>query len=284
MNKERKKIMKSYFTAIIFTVCFSTVMSVAASEDYTGLLAAIAGEHRTSSYVERDTHRHPEETLKFFGIRQEMTVVEIWPGSGGYYTEILAPYLRFSGKLYAAQFDPESESNYYTSSREKFITKLEAQKDIYGAVTVTTFNPPKKLDIAPKESADLVLTFRNVHNWYMGDGKDARVKAAFRSFYKALKPGGVLGVVQHSLREEQPDEAMEKSGYMKEKYVIEMAESAGFKLIASSDINANAKDTTDHPKGVWTLPPTLSLKEQDRDKYLEIGESNRMTLKFVKPK
>ncbi|MDH5736794.1 MAG: methyltransferase [Gammaproteobacteria bacterium] len=248
-----------------------------------GLIAAIEGTHRTETFVARDAFRHPEETLAFFGIQRDMTVVEIWPGSGGYFTEILAPYLRFSGKLYAAQFDPDTGRKYYTSAREKFLAKMAGNNDVYGAVEITTFNPPTKTDIAPEGTADMVLTFRNVHNWYMGEGKDARVEAAFAAFYKALKSGGVLGVVEHQLPAERPDEAMENSGYMKKAYVIRMAKAAGFVLAAESDINANPRDTADHPKGVWTLPPTLSLKEENRDHYLAIGESNRMTLKFLKP-
>lgn len=247
------------------------------------LLDSIEGAHRTEAYVVRDVYRHPAETLLFFDIQPDMSVVEIWPGSGGWYTEILAPYLRLKGKLYAAQFDAESKSNYYTSSREKFIAKMSSQEDIYNAVEVTTFDPPGKIDIAPEGSADRVLTFRSVHNWYMRGGEDTKVQAAFAAFFKALKPGGILGVVEHRLPAARPLTDQNTSGYMRQDYVIEMAESVGFKLVETSEINANPRDTADHPKGVWTLPPTLTLKDENRDHYVSIGESDRMTLKFLKP-
>ncbi|MEO6699827.1 MAG: hypothetical protein ABIR53_08685, partial [Paraperlucidibaca sp.] len=146
-----------------------------------------------------------------------------------------------------------------------------------------SFNPPTYVDIAPVGSVDRVLTFRNIHNWYMQEGEDDRVLAAFSSFYKALKPGGILGVVEHRLPQTRPSSDQADSGYMHEDYVIDLAQQAGFKLVAKSDINANSADSTLHPKGVWTLPPTLRLGDQQRDHYLAIGESDRMTLKFIKP-
>lgn len=254
--------------------------SVAMASD--SLQNAIAAKHRTASYAARDQYRHPVKTLEFFDIKPSMTVVEIWPGSGGWYTEILAPYLREKGKFYAAHFDAESSSKYYTSSRKKFIDKIESLPEVYDVVEVTTFSPPEKLEIAPAASVNMVLTFRSVHNWYMRDGKDARVKAAFKAFYQALKPGGILGVVEHRLPASRPLSDQDSSGYMRQDYVIDMAKSVGFKLAATSEINANPQDTADHPKGVWTLPPTLSLKDEKREHYQSIGESDRMTLKFVK--
>lgn len=229
---------------------------------------ALAGSHRSAANRARDQYRHPKETLEFFGLRPDMTVVEISPG-GGWYTEVLAPTLRERGTLYAAHNNPDA-----------FKSKL-AGNPIYDKVQVTSFGKDNLDNIAPAGSADLVLTFRNVHNWYgWGEGG---VEAAFRAFYRALKPGGVLGVVEHRLPEHRPDAQQKSSGYMKTSEVVRLAEAAGFKLAAKSEINANPKDTADHPSGVWTLPPVLRLGDQDRAKYLAIGESDRMTLKFVKP-
>ena len=167
-------------------------------------------------------------------------------------------------------------------SIEGFKEKMKPGMKYEGA-ELTAFDPMKALDISEAGSADMVLTFRNVHNWYMRNG-DEGIDNAFGAFFKALKPGGVLGVVEHELPESADDEAMKKSGYMKRSYVVAAAEKAGFVLEASSDVNANPMDSADHPKGVWTLPPRLALDEQDREKYMAIGESNRMTLKFTKPK
>jgi predicted methyltransferase len=264
----------------------ATLLCVALSQAMAAespLEAAIGGGHRTPDYTQRDAARHPRETLAFFGVKPDMTVVEIWPG-GGWYTEMLAPLLRERGKFYAAHFNADSTSKYYRESRATFDAKLAATPAIYDRVVVTTFNPPQYVDIAPPGSADLVLTFRNVHNWYMRGGGDERVIQAFEAMHRALKPGGVLGVVDHRLPASRALEDQEDSGYMREDYVIAMAQRAGFVLAAKSEINANPKDTANHPEGVWTLPPTLRLGDVDRDKYQAIGESDRMTLKFVKPK
>ncbi len=247
------------------------------------LASAVSSSQRTPEFAQRDTQRHPLETLAFFELKPNMTVVEIWPGAGGWYTEILAPYLRANGKLYAAQFSADSPSKFAQESRAKFESKLAAAPALYDRVVVTSFSPPDQLDIAPAGSADRVLTFRNVHNWYIAD-RDDGVEKAFSAMYRALKPGGLLGVEDHRLPAGRPLSDQEASGYMREDYVIDMAQRAGFKLVAKSEINANPKDTADHPEGVWTLPPTLRLGDKDRDKYVAIGESDRMTLKFVKPK
>lgn len=237
------------------------------------LKAAIAGAHRSPAAVARDAHRHPYETLTFFGIKPNMTVVELVP-SGGWYTEILAPYLRDKGKLIGAG-QPVDTDRYGMA----FKKKLDSNPALYDKVGIALFNPPSQYDLGKPNSVDMVLTFRNVHNW-MGHGDD-NVKLAFKKIFEVLKPGGVLGVTDHRLPESRP--ADPKSGYVHQSYVIKMAESAGFKLAAKSEINANPKDTADHNKGVWALPPTLANKDVDRDKYLAIGESDRMTLKFVKP-
>lgn len=266
--------------AAVVVLCWARPLSAAAESP---LEAAIGGEHRTPEFALRDAARHPLETLTFFGIEPGMTAVEIWPGASGWYTEILAPLLRSRGRLYAAHFNGDTTSQFYRESRADFEVKLTTNPAVYDRVIVTSFNPPAHVDIAPPGSADRVLTFRNVHNWYMRGGGDERVIAAFAAMYRALKPGGVLGVVDHRLPANRPLTDQEDSGYLREDYVIAMAQRAGFVLMAKSEINANPKDTADHPKGVWTLPPTLRLGEVDRDKHLAIGESDRMTLKFVKP-
>ena len=240
---------------------------------------AIAGAHRSEANRARDVHRHPRETLEFFGVRAGMTVVEIWPGAG-WYTEILAPVLRERGKYYAAHFHVDEKSpRYMGPSLQSFRKKLAAEPHLYDRVTVTSFNAPAQSAIAPRGTADIVLTFRNVHNWAAAKNDEA----SFRAFYEALKPGGLLGVVEHRAREGTPLEQMVKTGYMTESYVISLAEEAGFRLAGRSEVNANPRDTRDHPRGVWTLPPTYRLGEQDREKYRAIGESDRMTLKFIKP-
>lgn len=242
------------------------------------LQALIAGSHRSDTDKARDQYRHPAETLTFFGIQDNMTVVEIWPGTG-WYTDILAPFLKERGTYYAAGFNPEAEAEYTRTNAKKYSDKLAAKPDLFGKVKVTVFDPPTKTDIAPAGSADMVLTFRNVHNWMARD----QAATVFQAMYKVLKPGGILGVVEHRAKTDVPQDPKAKSGYVREDEVIKMAEQAGFKLVDRSEINANPKDTKDHPEGVWTLPPVLRSKEVDKEKYLAIGESDRMTLKFEKP-
>ncbi len=243
------------------------------------LKSAIASESRAKSNRVRDTYRHPEETLAFFGIEPEMTVVEIWPG-GGWYAEILAPYLKDKGQYVAAGFNAESEVGYFRKGSEKFKKLVASRSDDFGQkVKINDFEPPHKTEIIAPGTADAVLTFRNVHNWMSRDAADA----AFKSFFTALKPGGILGVVEHRADASKPQDPKARSGYVREDVVIAMAEKAGFKLAAKSEINANSKDVKEYPKGVWTLPPVLALKEEDKAKYVAIGESDRMTLKFVKP-
>lgn len=241
------------------------------------LEAIIAGDHRTSGYRERDKYRHPMETLLFFGVRPDMTVVEIWPG-GGWYTEILAPLLKEKGKFYAAHRNRDTNDERILAGIKRYEEKLAQRPEKYSGVVITELSQ-KKGDIAPAGSADMVLTFRNIHNW-MKFGFEQHV---FGAMFKALKPGGVLGVVEHRADPDAFPDPQALSGYVHEEQVIQMAEAAGFKFVEKSEINANPKDTRDHPKGVWTLPPSLRLKDQDREKYLAIGESDRMTMIFVKP-
>ena len=274
--------------AVPLTMLAATLLSAACATtpgpaiDDAALKAVLAGPQRDPAHVVRDAARHPYDTLQFFGIRPDMTVVEIWPG-GGWYTEILAPYLKERGTLYAAHFNPEASSQYFRDSRAKFEARIAAQPDVYGAVKLTSFDPPGLVEIAPPNSADLVLTFRNVHNWYMRGGGEARLNAALHAMYAALKPGGVLGIVDHRLPATRPAAEQEDSGYLLEEVVITAAQRVGFKLVEKSEINANPNDTADHPNGVWTLPPTLRIDEAQRDRYRAIGESDRMTLKFMKP-
>jgi predicted methyltransferase len=235
---------------------------------------SVLGDHRSAKNKARDQFRHPVETLNFFGFTPDMTVVEITPG-GGWYTEILAPALKGKGKLYGAHYPDTGVDNYYSNSRKKLEKKL-ASNVVFSEVVLTDFVPRKQSELAPQGSADLVLTFRNLHNW-----RDEGVEQVFKDAFNALKSGGVLGVVEHRL---PPGVAPEKAkGYVSETNTIKQAKAAGFRFAASSEINANPKDMAQHPKGVWTLPPVLRLGETDREKYLAIGESDRMTLKFVKP-
>ena len=239
----------------------------------------LEGEHRIEKNAARDQYRHPRETLEFFKLAADQHVVEIWPGGGGWYTEILAPLLRKQGKLIAAHFDPDSHVGFFRKSLASYQQKLAAHPDNYDRVVLSVFQPPQQLEIAPEASADRVLTFRNVHNWMKQDSVDE----AFMAFYKALKPGGILGVVEHRAKPGTDWNSMIQSGYVTEEAVKQMAKKAGFVFVAASNINANEKDSADHPKGVWTLPPTLRLGDVKREYYLGIGESDRMTLKFMKP-
>lgn len=239
------------------------------------LVEAVKGDNRSDKNKARDTYRHPIETLRFFGFNEKMTVVEISPG-GGWYTEILAPALKNKGQFYAAFYPDTGEDNYYSRTRRSFEKKM-AGDDVYSKVKITDFTPRQANALAPAGSADLVLTFRNLHNW-----RDDGVKAVFKDAFKALKPGGVLGVVEHRL----PDgvEASKRNaGYYSQASAVKFAKAAGFELEAASEINANVKDPADHEMGVWTLPPSFRLKDKDKSKYLAIGESDRMTLKFRKP-
>ena len=241
---------------------------------------AMNADHRSPNNIARNQYRHPADTLAFFGLKADMTVVEIWPG-GGWYSEILAPVLKDHGQYYAAGFSliaertPDWRKNY----QRKFEEKLKQNPEVYGKTIVTDLSIPERTEIAPAGTADLVLTFRNVHNWMKGE----YAQDVFNSMYTALKSGGILGVVEHRAKPNTSVEDMITSGYVTEAHVIKLANAAGFKLDAKSEVNANAKDSSQHPKGVWTLPPSLRLGEKDQAKYLAIGESDRMTLRFIKP-
>lgn len=239
---------------------------------------AMVGGHRSDANKARDKYRHPKETLLFFGLRPDMTVVEISP-SRGWYTEILAPVLRDGGQYYAAvSAVTEKTPDALKQNDADYRGMLAAAPGLYGKVRLSVISPGSR-QIAPPGSADLVLTFRNVHNW----AKAGTADAMFTAFYEALKSGGTLGVVEHRAKPDASFQQQVDTGYMAEAYVVETAQKAGFKLVNKSDINANPKDTKDYPGGVWTLPPTLRNGDENRERYLAIGESDRMTLKFVKP-
>lgn len=243
------------------------------------LRAAIDSPLRTPANAARDAYRHPYETLMFFGIQPDMTVAEIDPGTGTWYMEILAPFLRQSGTFYAVGDDPEADLDTYDRQNyEAFLKKVADHPALFAGARITAFAPLRK-DIAPAESVDLVLTFRSLHNWL----EDGIAEAAFSAFYRALKPGGVLGVVQHRANDAEPQDPRAPNGYVHEWHVIDLAEGAGFSLAARSEINANPNDTKDYPGGVWELPPTLDVSDAEQALRIEVGESDRMTLTFVKP-
>ncbi|MGR9012230.1 MAG: class I SAM-dependent methyltransferase [Gammaproteobacteria bacterium] len=268
--------MKIILLALLLVSGFS---SAQAQEKSSSLHQVIIGKQRSVDHKHRDKYRHPQQTLEFFDVKDNMTVVEIWPGAG-WYTEILAPYLKDHGKLYAAHFSADADQPYFKKNLHDFVKKIKSQPKVYGKVELTVLQPPKILQIAPDGSADRVLTFRNVHNWMKSD----QAAAVFNAMYKALKPGGILGVVEHRNSTLKQQDTKAESGYVTEDYVIALARNAGFEFLAKSEINANSKDTKDYPEGVWTLPPALKLKDKDKKKYIAIGESDRMTIKFIKPR
>lgn len=241
---------------------------------------AIDSPLRTPESRARDAQRHPRETLLFFGLEPGMRVLELWPG-GGWYTEILAELLAPDGQLVVTNSDPAGPADRPATRYAKALAdRLAGDPARFGAVEVVVVDPPAKLELGASGSFDAVLTFRNNHSWINGGYHDAVYAEAFR----VLKPGGVLGVVQHRAKEGADPGTSAKTGYVPEAFVIEAAERAGFALDGRSEINANPKDTKDHPEGVWTLPPSLRLGDRDRAKYEAIGESDRMTLRFVKPR
>lgn len=262
------------------SLLFATA-AVNADDSFTDRVAAASvGEHRSAANRERNEYRHPAQTLNFFGFEEGMTVLEIWPG-GGWYTEILAPAIRGHGQFVIANWDVEVEGqpDYRYRLPEQLQAKFDARPDLYDQVEMVAYSPPQSPSLGDADSYDLILTFRNVHGW-IGDGI---AETVFAEFARVLKPGGILGVVQHRAEVGSDPTETAGMGYVPESAVVSMATSAGLELVASSDVNANSLDTRDHPEGVWTLPPGLALDEQDRERYLAIGESDRMTLRFVKP-
>jgi predicted methyltransferase len=260
--------------AVLIAGCAVTSTREATAQALDNILA---DPHRPEADRARDRYRHPKDTLLFFGVRPEMTVLEVWP-EPGWYTDIIAPLVRDRGKYYAAVMEPDPASQFVTGRLTSFRSKLAADSTLYGNATIVTF-PAHGGDVVPPGSIDLVVTFRNIHNW-MSEGT---ASDAFATIFKALKPGGMLGVVDHRGSPGVPQDPKAKSGYVNEEYAIKLIEAQGFRLLGTSEINANPKDTKDYEQGVWTLPPTFRLGDKDRDKYTEIGESDRFTLKFEKP-
>ena len=260
---------------LFFTAAFGATMALPAQAELDWDMA-LTGDHRAEKNAARDEFRHPRETLEFFGLKEGMTVVELAPG-GGWYTEVLAPLLKGNGAYYAAHHSPNG-SSYARRSLGGYLQKL-GENEVYDEVTVTTLAPPASVVIAPAETADMVLAFRNIHSWMRGDTLAETLIAA----YDALKPGGVFGVVQHRASDGRDQDAMKKTAYVSEDFVIAAAKSVGFELADRSEINANPKDTGEWERGVWELPPSLRGDPADREARIAVGESDRMTLRFVKP-
>ncbi|PHS23431.1 MAG: methyltransferase [Methylophaga sp.] len=262
----------------LFTVAKNATSTITESEQFK-LGSAVIAEHRTANNKARDVYRNPGKTLAFFGIKSDMTVIEIWPGKG-WYTEIIAPFIKSgNGQFIAAGFPQNTGPEWRKNMAKNYQHWLEQSPVQYDQVSLVELGPPSHWNIAPNNSVDVILTFRNVHNWLKG-GYETEM---FTAFFAALKPGGVLGITEHRALPDTDLETMKSSGYLTEQLVINLAEQAGFVLEEKSAINANPLDNTLHPKGVWTLPPTLRLGDEYRDKYLAIGESDRMTLRFRKP-
>jgi predicted methyltransferase len=261
--------------AALLAVGVGAAANAAAAPD-PALARAIADPGRTATFVARDKARHPAEELGFFGIKPAMTVVELWPG-GGYWTEILGAYLAAGGGTYYVALNAPGDAE-EDKGTERWRTRIAAQKGRLGTIHETVLGKGHG-DIAPPASADLVLTFRNLHNWMDGGFADQ----ALADCFKALKPGGILGIEEHRGRNDKPQDPQAKDGYVRQDYAIALAKKAGFVLVDSSEVNANPKDTKDWVDGVWTLPPTLSQGDKDRDRYLAVGEADNFVLKFRKP-
>lgn len=258
---------------LLLSACLS---AAAAKTIDPALQAVIRSPSRTANFVARDSARHPGEELTFLGLAPKLTVVELWPG-GGYWTEIIGPYLATQGHYYVALPAPGDDEE--DKAAAKWRARITSQPELFGKVNITTLGAGH-FDIAPAGSADLVLTFRNLHNWMGGGYADEALAACFR----ALKPGGILGIEEHRGRNDRPQDPKAENGYVRQDYAIALAKKAGFKLAGSSEIDANPRDTKDWVDGVWTLPPTLSQGDKDRARYMAIGEADNFVLKFVKPR
>jgi predicted methyltransferase len=279
-NFLKEKQMNRIFIAVL--TFFFTSTSLAGDSSIGDLIAiSMDGEHRSASNIARNQYRHPVETLEFFKIKKGKTVMEIWPG-GGWYTEILAPAMRGHGKLIIATWDPqvEGQAGYRYELPKEMAQTFAKFPEVYDQVGVEYFSPPESASLGEAGSVDVVVTFRNTHSWIMA----GQAQQIFNEFARVLKPGGVLGVVQHRAEPGAVAAVSAKQGYVAESVVRELAENAGLVFEASSEINANPRDSKDHLEGVWTLPPSYGLGEKDRAKYETIGESDRMTLRFRKAK
>ena len=272
--------MNSALRLVLMTTVFFVIPQHGFADETELLTKAATGAHRSEANIARNEWRHPVETLKFFGIKNDMKVAEIWPGSGGWYTEVLAPYLKDNGTFVTLNYNGSTGVDYFARGDKKFREKLAANPEVYGDVVVANLMPPKTFpDLEDKyEDLDMVVTFRNIHNWV----SRGIAEQMFQQMHALLKTGGVLGLVAHRGTAEMTDKEHAKTGYLAESVIISLAERSGFELVDTSEINANPKDTKDHPEGVWTLPPSYRLGDVDREKYQAIGESDRMTFKFVK--
>jgi predicted methyltransferase len=256
-----------------FAVMGSATASAADADP--ALVSAVASPARSPNAVARDKARHPVEELTFFGLGPKLSVVELWPG-GGYWTDILGPYLKAGGQYTIALPAPGNSEE--DGSVVRLRARMAGEKDRLGVIHESTLGAGH-FEIAPPGSADLVLTFRNFHNWM----EDGYAEQALAACFTALKPGGILGIEEHRGRNDVPQDPKAKSGYVRQDYTIALAKKAGFVLVGSSEINANPRDTKDWPSGVWTLPPTLAQGDKDRAKYIAIGEADNFVLKFQKP-
>ena len=268
--------MKLYKTIFVILAPFISAI-VTAGDSSAELNSAIQGAHRDPMNVARDIYRHPKETLMLFDLQADMKVLEILPGRG-WYTEILAPLLKDNGELTVASFGDTHPVEYLRNIHIDYIKMLDASPDIYGNVKMVVFNKTGYLADVPDNSMDMVVTFRNTHNWIRRGG----IEEIYASFNRVLKPGGILGVVQHRADKGTDAKITAEKGYVPESYLINLVEDAGFELVKKSDVNINLADSKDYPKGVWSLPPTYREKDKDKAKYTAIGESDRMTLKFIK--
>jgi predicted methyltransferase len=274
-NGVREKVMLRH--GVLVGCAVMLLASSPALAERSAIQHAVEAPTRSEKFVSRDGARHPVEELSFFGVTPRSTVVEIWPG-GGYWTQILAPLLHDHGTYYVATGSPDGDREEAAFALSPaFKQMLDAHPDIYGRVKLTVFGAHHP-DLAPAGSADVVLTFRNLHNW-MAEGNAAEMLATIR---RSLKPGGILGIEDHRGNTKTPQDPKAASGYVRQDYAEALVERAGFVLAGSSEMDANPRDTADWPKGVWTLPPVLAMKNVDRAKYFAIGEADNFVLKFRK--
>lgn len=274
--------MNKPLTAAALAMSASLAYAVAATEPSPAIVDAVNDAQRTPALAARDVSRHPGPTLAFFGIEPDMSVLEIWPGKSGWYTEILAPLLREDGQLTVAIFGDQTDKfrDFMLSANQTFQDKLAADSETYDRVEVVSLWPPGQTAIGDDASYDMVVTFRNLHNLMAWGQTDDMLE----TLYRVLKPGGILGVIDHRAKAGAEIDPLARSGYVDQQRAIDLITTAGFEFVASSEINANPKDTADHPRGVWTLPPTLAMgADADNSSYLAIGESDRFTLTFRKP-
>lgn len=267
----------------VFAVALFTPMAEATTKAASKLPSILKAEHRSDENKLRDKYRNPAEVIEFFGVEPDDKVIEFWPGSG-WYSEILAPYVKEAGEFFAATFNENNLNSsdkrdvYWSKVAKKYKDKM-SDAGLYGDVRFSTFDNSELSGDVPENEIDVALIIRSIHIW----DEEGDLASGLNEVFRVLKSGGTLGIVQHRANAISDLSSIAVDGYMDERYVISAAEKAGFKLVASSEINSNLKDTKDYPKGVYTLPPTLAMGSTDRDKYLKIGESDRMTLKFVKP-